>query len=436
MNTTKYSVLDGTMARLVTLVIMMFFVLIGVGRAQDCSGPLSSLSWQDKLWPLGDQHRTFRVPMVGFLDSVDVDMEVSTTAQGSFAAFDLQSPYIDGDTIWRFGQNLDLGLIFDPDPGQGTSPVVAKLRFSKPVACLQFEISDIDQATGRKDSLVIYANDSTALPVLSVLSTMPTVGVSSNTAQALGGSSGPNGDGTSQQNQDAGSILVDFGQLIIDSVTIVYHEAAIGGNPGGRGIGLWGEMLFGPAGLLPVELLSFGVDRDENCQPIIKWESTGEFALESYLVEYSYDGYNYSKALQVEPQNIYDQVSSYEELLPRKLNEHNYFRLSKVEADGLKEMIAQDVVSGRDCYDVTTVNVYPNPSYKNYFYIEVIATKAHQSHVRIIDQGGQLIVTQPYELEAGKNWMRVSTKSFAPGVYQVQFSTGDEIISRKVSVIR
>ena len=161
---------------------------------------------------------------------------------------------------------------------------------------VEFEISDIDQAGDRVDSLIVTANGGRITPRLQVMSPDPTVRVYGNTATALGVNSGRSMSGSAFGQENNGNIKVIFQQKLIDSVTITYFEASESLNPSARGIGLFGGLLMVPAKLLPSRLLKFGVALNDYCQPVVRWVSSQEFGLREYQIEYSYDGYNFSHA--------------------------------------------------------------------------------------------------------------------------------------------
>ncbi len=407
--------------------------------AQSGCGPDStSFSWMDNFWDNGDLENIYRIPLEGMPDSIEVQMEIRSQAPGTFDDGGMMTPYLDGGGTGEFGSSLDLGVIFNPvsvGNMNALEPVVATLTFSEAVTCVEFEISDIDGVSGNADSIIVFANDSTVFPMIGIVSADPTVGASSPSAWALKGMSGPNLDGTSAAGQDAGTVQISFGGTLINSITIKYFDISGDNDPQGRGLGLWGNLVFSQNEVLPVELISYKLQKDENCRPLVQWTTASEYDLEAYVIEYSYDGYNYVLSRLVKPQNNSLGITTYEEVLDRKLNEFNYIRLSKIESDGGQDVIGLETISGRDCYNLNTVNIYPNPSYRDHFIVNINSTKDQNTDIVMIDQSGKLVMRQPYALKKGENWFRISSKSFAPGVYHLRFSTGQETISRKVSIL-
>ncbi|MDH3649702.1 MAG: T9SS type A sorting domain-containing protein [Saprospiraceae bacterium] len=421
---------------MVVICLMLAFAVNLAFGQESCSNDSTQMNWEAHDWPSGDTANIYRMPFSNTTDSVDVSIRFCTEAIGTFAAFDLQTPYIDGDTnAWNFGTGMDLGVIFDPDTNQGHSPVIITLAFDQPVTCVEFEISDIDVSGARKDSLVITGNDGLLTPTLYIMGDTPTVGVIGHKAFALGFPSGPSGNGSAYSNEEAGTILVDFANELIDSVTITYYEAGGEFDPGGRGLGLFGKLSFAQGALLPVDLLSFDVGHDEHCTPLIQWETSNEFGIDYYTIEYSYDGLNFVDAARVGPKNTYFENNKYNLHLARKLNPDNYFRLVKKEMDGSSQILALESLSGSQCHALSAVNIYPNPTFKNYFYVEIESKADKEIDILMIDQGGSRVMKQAYSLKTGRNWFAIQSKHLVPGIYHVRFNTGEEMLSRKISIM-
>ena len=403
--------------------------------AQQCSIDSTLFSWDTTTWTPELLSKTYYLPLDVGVDSVNVTFEVIENDTVSIIGMTPQIDPAGGD----HGSDADLELEVAPAPGDINSPIDIKIYFDKRVKCVSFDISDIDGADGGqsfKDSVVVSANTGVA-PQFTYLTGDSTFTITDkNRLVALGGMSGPNNNGEVSGGQDHGTIRVDWEGLLVDSINIRYLNADAASQPSDRAIGLFANFSFSKESILPVELLSYDVARDADCQPMIKWKTTNEYDLEYYAIEYSYDGINFSNAAIVQPKNNYDQVNLYEHKLDRKLNTHNYFRLIKKELDGSEEILGLEVLDGRSCHAINGVQVYPNPVYRNDFYLEVESTKDKSSEISIVDQTGKLVSRSEYQLKEGNNWFRVSTKQFHPGTYFVRFQSSDEVITRKVHIIK
>lgn len=200
---------------------------------------------------------------------IAIRITVETTAAGStFVSGTTFAPYEDGNfancgtnALYFFGLGCDLGMQFDPAPGQGMSPVIFTMEFldpantsnPKPVENLSFEISDIDWDPGppptfanfRVDQVVV-TSDAAGMPLL--MGCPVTCSIAGNTATAIvGQSTAQSGDGTA---------IVDITGPVT-SVTVTYNEASGEPDPFVRGIGLFFNVSMSK---IPVELQSLSVD--------------------------------------------------------------------------------------------------------------------------------------------------------------------------------
>ena len=421
---------------LIMILLSLFAVSINTSDGQDCGDIEVNLDWSDVYWDFGTRRAVLHVPSEDQQYIVDVEFKVETGSLGSFEGFGVLSPYIDGDTIYHFGEGRDLGLMFDPHPDQGTSPVRVTLIFSAPVQCLQFEISDIDIAPGRKDSLIVTGNGGTVLPDLQVLSDQPTVRVMGSTAVALGGGYGRSASGSSFANQDDGTISVSFRDRELDSITIEYYEAGRAEDPDARGLGLFNNMSFFKTEIIPPKLVKFGLVPDEECMPVLRWVTSHELEIADYEIEYSFDGYNFSRVATVPAKNEYRNENIYEVLLERKLNAQNFFRLIRTDQSGNRVVLTDQRLEGGDCFSFTSINIYPNPSKGNYVFIEIETPASTTTDISIIDQDGEMLVQTKHSLKKGQNVFKLTSRHLVPGIYYVRFTAGKEIITKRINILK
>jgi hypothetical protein len=398
--------------------------------------PILVLNWDAVHWQNGDRFQHLQLSSPDDPDgSIQLVIQIDTRAKGTFEAFDVSSPYLDGREITNFGTQPNLGLMFDPDPGQGNSPVLIKLKFSRPVQYLGFRISDIDAADGRIDSVRIFGNGGEIFPTLSLVSPNPTVRVAGRSAVATGGDSGSARVGSAFGGEETGDILVTFRDEYLDSVTVEYFEASGLPDPAARGIGLFGDLSFQPARIYPMNLLKFGIALDENCQPVVRWVTDQEFGIDEYVVEYSYDGYNFFKAGTIPASNRYTSETEYELPLYRNLNTDNFFRLLKLDLDGSAQILTSEALSGSECFHFTTINVYPNPSSGNFVYVEIESTGQNPADIAIIDQYGEILVQTRYDLNRGRNLFKLESRHLVPGIYNLRFAIDQEVVSKLVTIV-
>jgi hypothetical protein len=291
--------------------------LLGVASAASAT---SMLDWSTITWNPGDLVHTYTL----MPDNVDITISISSAAMGTFTTWNgtngptctVATPGKDGPpgpptySTNFFGPLLDLGVIYDPNPGGGAAPVLIDIKFTNggsgaggplhPVATLKFEISDIDwsspgcysttggcgvgSCTGaglqgwRRDQVVVTADNNgtpvtapggfTITPKVAQPTSSVTVGPA-NTATA-DGTSESIGEATSS-GSDNGSVVVAFGPSFVTHVLLTYNETAfgqpctvavsgpgcVGGantDPGFRGIGILAMTME------PVTLTDFAIE--------------------------------------------------------------------------------------------------------------------------------------------------------------------------------
>ncbi len=240
------------------LSILMLLILPHFINAQcTCSGNTGTLDWNTAVWPTTSLNENFDIVTAGS-ETVNMDINISTLSSGSFYT---NTPAVDvlGGAINYFGTGADLGLIYDPTAGQGISTITYQITFDTPVTCLSFDISDLDISTGRRDSITVMSDAGD--PTLTTVGANPTVQLFGDNSASATGTGGVNGNGSSDRD-DNGSVLVDFGDLSITTVTILYHEVSGAPDPGIRGIGVLGQLSLCPPPL--VSSISGSVMEDTN----------------------------------------------------------------------------------------------------------------------------------------------------------------------------
>lgn len=164
------------------------------------------------------------------IPGMNMEVDITTNAAGSFEAFG--GTRLDGTngTTTYFGGVNDLGVFFDPDPNQGTSPFNVVVTFSKPISSGSFLITDIDSGADRLEQVVVTTDIGN--PALSLVSGS-LVAISGNTASSA--------NNVSSDDDTKGSILVTLPKGT-SQVTIICNEMSNAVDPYSRGIGVLGKL--------------------------------------------------------------------------------------------------------------------------------------------------------------------------------------------------
>ena len=109
-----------------------------------------------------------------------------------------------------------------------------------------------------------------------------------------------------------------------------------------------------------------------------------------------------------------------------------YYRLRNVDIDG-KSSFSQIVALRLDGSIVmSSLSVYPNP-FTNNIKLQVNSSKEENSTIRFINMNGQEILKRNVTLQPGDNIVIVKDlETVAPGLYVMEFRTGDGVITQKI----
>ncbi len=394
---------------------------------------MTYLDWSKTDWPEGQLVKRWRLPVQLGSDSVDVQVEVAAPQTGRLNAFNMTSPYVDAGQVQHFGSAADIGILYATD-GPDTLPVQVTLLFSKPVRDLSFEISDIDGMGASKDSVVIRPDLGVTVDIM-LLAAQSTVEVDGLTAYARGGSSGHARNGSAYGHDESGTIRLDFGGQEVRSVQIFYYAAVGSQSQLARGIGLFGNMSFSAGELRRADLLLFGATFDEECEAIVRWSTAWEHDLSGYSIEYSYDGDNFYEAVRVPAANLYQEAVDYEVALNRKLRKFNYYKLFRTDSYGNRQLLTGATVKGSECYRLSQVNVFPNPTDENHVFVEIDSYSSTEISISIHNHQGEQLVRTFYHLREGYNRFKLASRHLVPGVYAIRFENGDDVVTRQVVII-
>lgn len=174
---------------------------------------------------------------------------------------------------------------------------------------------------------------------------------------------------------------------------------------------------------LPIELVSF-TGALQNRQVRLDWETSGARDVKEYIVERSADAVHY------EPLSIVaarGRQGSYNTFDRHPLEGNNYYRLSLVNEEGLKQVAGytQVVLHGQ-----SAVNIYPNPASRE-VHVDITGKMAGDMALRVIDMKGRMVVTTTLK----KTGNVISLGTLPAGIYMVQVS-GNDVQVHQTLVVR
>jgi hypothetical protein len=387
------------------------------------------LDWSSSFspaWATGNTTRT-ATNVGGSGTDVAVSMNINsggifTTTLGPIGG--PMTPTVAGSTFIVPGssQNLQVSLDFTTN----SSFVNVRFNFSTMVSGVSFRISDIDRLT---NTLYNYLDEVRVTGTDGLLTFSPTITkydnsdptfliISGNTAR-INGTSGVAGNTASDATDQRGTVNVDFGGTLMNSVTVRYRNAAgTQLDPTVQNISI-GDITF-QKNVLPVKLISFGASVKNN-KPVLDWKSATEVDFSHYVIERSTDGNQFTEIAQLDGKAETDnQENIYSFTDINTTSSKYYYRLKMVDDDGT---FAYSKVVVAMMRTTSEMNIYPT-LFSDHFNVVMKASGNKEVMVTLADLSGRIIFTRSYPVVIGQNQFRVETPSFlSPGHYVVMIDS-------------
>ncbi|MEZ5045695.1 MAG: T9SS type A sorting domain-containing protein [Chitinophagaceae bacterium] len=180
---------------------------------------------------------------------------------------------------------------------------------------------------------------------------------------------------------------------------------------------------------LPATVLNFtGVK--EGSADRLSWTSVQEINSANYIIAYSQDGINFKPVAQVPSKAINGNSQSalnYIAMHSQPALGHNYYKLQLQDIDGRITQYDKVIDLMRSA-DGNTVIVYPNPA-SDIIHIDVYTTKEQKAEVKLMDMSARVIKSVQASLIQGTNEISMQLSDLASGMYTIQVSTNNTVIS-------
>ncbi len=309
--------------------------------------------------------------------------------------------------------------------GCKNSTDIIKLDFSttqfRPLG-IKFSIYDVDNGSDSV-SVLIYSKGSTVAYTYSLYS--PTY-VTANGASPSHGFCG-SGSNNSVQDDNTGKIDITTTSTVIqiDSILVFkYNNRDVTGNPSQSFAGFqWNN-----TANLPIKLVSFVANKSEEGYQF-NWKVAEESSTESYQIEYSLNGSNFSELGDM----IQAKGTSYGQaeysIIRNKIPaaEIIYFRLVSNDING-KKHFSKTIKIFND--RLTTSQIYPT-KFNNSVSLSAYSTKNCSGVIKLIGLDGKVVYHKNVGLAKGQNLIPVEiTSAIAKGMYLFVGEFDNEITFR------
>ncbi len=176
---------------------------------------------------------------------------------------------------------------------------------------------------------------------------------------------------------------------------------------------------------LPIELISFQANCNDDNSVLISWSTASEFNCASYLLEKSRDGVNWNVLTTIAGSGNSTSLLNYSFVDNQAESGTNYYRLTQFDTDGVSHTFNVDSSNCNESNIGNPIVIYPNPS-SDEFYIDFYTTSLNkESYVSIVDSKGAQVIYKKVAIEKGSNVLHLENLNLASGIYFVQVTDGD-----------
>ncbi len=213
------------------------------------------------------------------------------------------------------------------------------------------------------------------------------------------------------------------GRILINAPTASSNMMVVDGIQFGN---TWNG--FFDLGLLPVELSEFRGEFSEKGTQLY-WQTSSEQNNQTFLIERSKDGSNFSTIGDVAGSGDSQHTINYQYIDPFPTLGINYYRLTQIDFSGERshsEIIAINVTS-----KLTRISLYPNPT-SNFLTVDLQNNSTGNISIRRSD--GTIMPLNFQEQSASR--MLIDVRSYQPGWYIVELYSNETGYYREVFVVQ
>jgi hypothetical protein len=184
-------------------------------------------------------------------------------------------------------------------------------------------------------------------------------------------------------------------------------------------------MAFPSAVPLPIELVSFAANCEDNNTVSVNFTTASEHNSDYYTVEKSRDGTTWNVLKTIPAAGNSTQLINYSVADASDINGTVYYRLTQVDVDGASKVY--DIVS-TNCFaeNELAMVAYPNPS-NGQFTVKIENAIGGSYTLGITDVQGKPIEQQMIQLETGTTIVKLNPIGLKPGVYLLQIVNASTI---------
>lgn len=357
-----------------------------------------------------------------------------TLALGSSGA---QTPTVSGATFTVPGSSNRLQVT--PNFVQNTSYVNIVFSFSTLISNVSFRIVDIDKNTSTSttyfDRVTVTGSDglNTFNPTITKYdaTTDPNFLIISGNVAHVNTTSGQAGNTSSDATDQRGTVNINFGSAIINSITIRYDNApGANNNTAAQSIAI-GDMSFASY-TLPVNWGSFTGKRQQK-DVLLNWYTLQEINSASFEIERSSGSSWENIGTVIAAGNSYSRLD-YQFIDQNAPDGTLFYRLKQLDSDDNFKYSSIVKISGvTDKQDITT---FPNP-FADHLTISIQSPGQKPVSIALSDAAGKIILKETRYLYPGVNSINLQVPASLPkGIYQVAVMDASGNITGRSKILR
>jgi len=196
--------------------------------------------------------------------------------------------------------------------------------------------------------------------------------------------------------------------------------------------GVVGACSYDGGGALPVELIKFSaVEKNENV--LLEWQTASEENNAGFHVEHSNNAQDWLVLDFVEGRGTTDLTQNYTYTDRRPVPGDNYYRLKQVDFDGKYEYSDTRIVKIGGSEN-KLLEVFPNPN-RGQFTLSLHNPSLQKARIKLFDSTGNMIWQQDFRGSEAVSYWEKKFDLPQREVYFVMTQVGDQVETKKVSVI-
>ncbi|NLI58389.1 MAG: T9SS type A sorting domain-containing protein, partial [Clostridium sp.] len=182
---------------------------------------------------------------------------------------------------------------------------------------------------------------------------------------------------------------------------------------------------------LPVELISFSAECNDNNEVMLSWSTASEINNDYFEIQRSTQGIAWEVIARVQGAGFSNIILDYDYLDREKPNTTTYYRLRQIDYDGSSKL--SDIIQIRceNNMEKPVISVYPNP-FTSSFNIEFENWDLNFAEIELLDITSRTIKKWNLENTLPNFIYEVNLSNLNPAMYMLKIKTSEGVIMRKI----